>query len=72
MNKEVIFIGRDYYFRSGTRMGLMYLTNGTRYDLAMLETDVDKGYTVTVRPANAIELCQMDEVLAELKRQGKI
>jgi hypothetical protein len=50
----------------------MYLPDGTRYDYSNLEKDIERGYTVTVRPANVLELENMDAVLTELKRKGTI
>jgi|WetSurMetagenome_2_1015567.scaffolds.fasta_scaffold115594_3 hypothetical protein len=57
--KEIIFIGNDFYTKSNKRMSPVYekLPDGTfkRYDFGFMTLDLEKGQTVTIRPANGKE-----------------
>lgn len=53
---ELIYIGSDFYFRSGTRMSSLYNTAGNRQDWGSIETALRLGNSVHIRPATEEEI----------------
>ncbi len=65
----VIYIGEKFYFESGTMMGKLYLEDGTRYDWGKASLDLKAGKTLTIRPANELELAIAHRKLREIKEK---
>jgi len=65
---KLFYIGNDYYDKSGTIMSPLYEEgSGERSDWGFVEVALEKGKTVTIRPANEKELQSADRVLASIR-----
>jgi len=66
---NAIFIGNDFYRKSNTIMSSVYeIKNGVlkRTDWGLIQTALEKGQTVNVRPANNDEMFWAYKKLAEI------
>jgi hypothetical protein len=52
---NLIFIGEEFYFKSGSIMSSLYTTTGDRYDWGFVTIALEKGKTVNIRPATKEE-----------------
>lgn len=68
MNVIAIWIGRKFYWDSGTRMSSMTLESGERFDLSDVEKVLEDGNTLTIRPCTDAELGQAYRRLREYRR----
>lgn len=53
---KLIFIGNEFYIKSGTWMSSIYSEEGKRYDWGKVQVDLEAGNRVTIRPATSKEL----------------
>lgn len=67
MCKTLIYIGKDYYWNSGTVMSSLVGEQGQREDWSTVEQALRDGNAVTIRPATPVEIKWADSVLAALK-----
>lgn len=69
---KVIFIGDDYYFKSGSQMSSVYQIDnaGTfeRTDWGFIQVALERGEEVHIRPATKKELKRMDSRLKEIEK----
>ena len=69
---EVIFIGRDFYEESHTRMSATYkLENGKieRFCWADIGNALEEGKSFNIRPANDIEMLWAYNELRKIKKE---
>lgn len=66
--KTVYYFGEDYYYKSGTMMGVLYTQDGHRYDWGFLRQDVEAGEEVLVKPATAEMHKWADLMLKDLNK----
>lgn len=52
---EIIYIGEEFYHKSGTRMSSLYDTDGNRQDWEFVTIALQKGESVHIRPATEEE-----------------
>ncbi len=62
---EVIYIGDDFYWKSGTMMSSLYAVDGRRYDWGFVRRDLRNGKAVNLRPATAHELAHYTAIRDE-------
>lgn len=67
-----VYIGREFYTQSGSRMGDMMLVDGTRFCLGDIGSELGKGNTVIVRPATNNELGRAHKILRDMKKRRKL
>ena len=67
METRLIFIGDEFYSKSGTRMSSLY-EEGTwsRYDWGFVASDLRDGWPVTIRPASTKEMQHAKAMLLDL------
>jgi hypothetical protein len=53
---NIIYIGRKFFFESSGRLSFFYTEEGHRTDIHFIETELIKGNSVNIRPANTHEL----------------
>ena len=69
---ELIYIGDEFYMKSGTMMSAIYIKEGKRYDRydwGFVNRDLRSGKSVTIRPATEEEMVPFLLRLEELKRR---
>jgi hypothetical protein len=49
--KTVYFLGRGYYFKSGSSIGMLYSEAGERYDWGRIELEIEQGKEILIKPA---------------------
>lgn len=64
---KLIYIGKDFYWKSKTVMSSIYTENGDRYDWGFLQMALDEGHEVSIRQANKVELKHYTEMLHDLE-----
>ena len=64
---KLIFIGDDFYMKSGSMMSPIYTEDGLRYDWGFVNVDLREGRTVEIRPATNNELEFYQKKLKEMK-----
>ena len=52
---NLIFIGEDFYFKSGSSMSSLYSMKGERWDWGFVQVALGEGKTVNIRPATKEE-----------------
>lgn len=67
---KLIYIGDDYYFKSGSIMSSIYMESGERTDWGKVCVVLDEGKSVFIRPAMADELRSADEILKQITIGG--
>jgi len=63
---KLIYIGDEFYDKSGTIMSPLYEETGERSDWGFVNVALRKGKTVIIRPANNQELSNANKALATL------
>jgi hypothetical protein len=53
---NLIYIGEEFYYKSGTRMSSIYQENGQRSDWAAALGTLSRGESVHIRPATEKEI----------------
>lgn len=66
--KTVYYFGEEYYYKSGTMMGVLYTQEGNRYDWGFLRQDVEAGEEVLVKPATPEMIKWANRVLKDVSR----
>jgi hypothetical protein len=70
--KEIVYIGRDFYYKSGTMMSSLYqkFPDGSfkRYDWGFAECDLEEGIGIRIRKATREEVAIFTKELE--KRKG--
>jgi len=59
MRRTLIYIGREFYEKSGSIMSFLYETSKKRYirtDFGKMQQQIEAGDTITIRPATMSEL----------------
>lgn len=62
---KLIYIGDEFYFKSGTMMSSIYTEKGQRSDWGFVNVALREGKNVSIRPATQVE---MDRAYAQLGR----
>lgn len=66
----LIYIGNDYYLKSGTHMGVVYTEDfKERHDWGTIKDALDSGQTVVLRPAVVSQLDKADAMLGAIVRR---
>ena len=67
METRLIFIGDEFYSKSGTMMSSLY-EEGTwgRYDWGFVARELGEGWRVTIRPASTKEMQHAKAMLSDL------
>lgn len=68
--KTIIYIGKKFYFESGTMMSSVYTEGGLRYDWGLLQLDLEAGETITIRQASHAEREYYEGKLAQYRKQS--
>ena len=68
---EIIYIGKNFYWDSGTIMSSIYDLNGKREDWGSVEWYLNKGITVVLRPATKEEIIPFEHHLKKLQKERK-
>lgn len=63
---RLIYIGRDFYLKSGTIMSSIYGEGGERWDWGKVQIALDNGHYVHIRPATEDEMEHAYTKLGEL------
>ncbi len=63
---KLVFIGKDFYWKSKTVMSSIYTESGDRYDWGFLQMALDEGHEVHIRQANKVEREHYDKLLASV------
>lgn len=66
---ELIYIGEDFYRKSGTIMSSIYTIDGGRFDWGFVEIQLQRGATIQIRPATPTELEPFAQQLAAIIAQ---
>jgi hypothetical protein len=67
MTIKLVFLGSDFYWKSGTMMGMLYTEDGHRSDWGKVQGALEAGNGVSIRPANDAELVAAYKKLEELR-----
>lgn len=66
----LVYIGNDYYIKSGTFMGVVYTEDfKERHDWGSIQDALDSGQIVVIRPALRWQLNHADAMLGEYVRR---
>lgn len=69
---KLVYIGRDFYLRSGTWMGSMYSAeDGSRYDWGKVEIALASGREVILCPATPKQLQEAEQKLVQINKEAK-
>lgn len=68
---ELIFIGSNFYWKSGTQMSSIYNVNGEREDWGTVQLYLEKGEKVSIRPANKKEMECAEKMLNDIMKKRK-
>jgi len=71
-NIKLIFIGREFYNKSNTRMASLYTEDWEHSDWAYVETALAEGHRVSIRPAKQGELQLAQRVLNNILDDNEI
>ena len=66
---QLIHIGSRFYYESGSVMGSLYTPEGERSDWGKVELTLERGDSVTLRPATDEELKPYEKRLAEVVQE---
>lgn len=66
---ELIFIGDEFYRKSGTMMSSLYTTEGRRSDWGFVNIALKRGEAVNIRPATEDEIKHYEKVLEAYNEQ---
>ncbi len=65
---ELIYIGKKFYWQSGTAMSSLYDVNGNRQDWGFVQIALQNGESVRIRPATITELALYEKKLLECNK----
>lgn len=65
---KLIYIGDEFYWKSGTMMSSIYTEDGNRYDWGFVSRALARGEEVHIRPATDAELGFYYKKLQESER----
>ena len=68
-NVELIYIGENFYRESETSMSSIYTVDGKRYDWGFVDSALQQGKTVNIRPATTLELNHYEAELNRIRRK---
>jgi hypothetical protein len=62
---KAIYIGQDFYRKSGTMMSCVYTEEGERTDWGFIQCALEAGESVSIRPATDAEIGKYHKILAQ-------
>lgn len=69
LTTELIYIGDNFYFESGTSMSSIYTVDGRRFDWGFVRVALENGESVHIRPATTEERNNYEARLNQLRRE---
>lgn len=70
--KEIVFIGNEFYYESGTMMSCVYEKTNDKYkrtDWGFIQIALEEGYDINMRPATEEEMKMFKEKLCKFKKK---
>ena len=68
---KLIYIGDEFYHKSGTLMSSIYTEDGERFDWGFVNIALKEGKEVHIRPASSIELAIFKAKLKNIEKRQK-
>lgn len=68
---ELIFIGNNFPYQSGTFMSNIYGIDGRRWDWGKIQIALAQGEIITIRPATPAELAPYEAEIATYHQRDK-
>lgn len=71
MQTTLIFIGEEFYVKSGTKMSSLYTARTwIRWDWSMVQIALHRGDKIIIRPAKKMEMAFANNLLRDFQRSG--